>query len=122
MLGVPGQMDLEHYENRLRLVLGVAGYGIALEILTEAAINDGQISDEAIARYMTLPAMQSAPEDEGAVSVTDVMHVLLHDFYLEQSNGGYTFVSNLLRDWWRTRYGQHFVPVAKRGLKWERKL
>ena len=37
MLGIRGQMDLEHYESRLRMVLGDEGYRVALEMLTEAA-------------------------------------------------------------------------------------
>ena len=40
MLGVRGQLNLEHYESRLRVVLGSEGYRIALEILTEAAVID----------------------------------------------------------------------------------
>ena len=34
MLGVRGQMDMEHYEGRLKMVLGREGYRTALEILT----------------------------------------------------------------------------------------
>ena len=45
MLGARGQMDLEHYETRLRMVLGVEGYRVALEILTEAAVHGGLLSN-----------------------------------------------------------------------------
>ena len=38
LLGVRGQLHLEHYEGRLRMVLGDEGYGTALELLTEAAV------------------------------------------------------------------------------------
>ena len=35
LLSVRGQMDLQHYEGRLAMVLGRTGYPIALEMLTE---------------------------------------------------------------------------------------
>lgn len=117
MLGVPGQMDLEHYENRLKLVLGDAGYRVALEILTEAAINNGRISNVAIKEYAAAQKSQTPVEGVDFVSIEEVLYVLHHDFYLERRDGGYEFVSNLLRDWWRTRYGQPFVPIARRGQK-----
>ena len=41
MLGPRGQLNLEHYEGRLRMVLGDDDHPIAIELLTEAAINDG---------------------------------------------------------------------------------
>ena len=39
MLGVRGQLDLQHYEGRLEAILGRAGDLIALELLTAAAVN-----------------------------------------------------------------------------------
>ena len=39
MLGVRGQADLDHYESRLKLVLGPEGYRDALDLLTEAAVD-----------------------------------------------------------------------------------
>ena len=39
MLGVRGQVYLEHYQSRLRMVLGDDGYVVALELLTEAAVS-----------------------------------------------------------------------------------
>ena len=52
MLGVRGQMDLEHYESRLRMVIGDKGYLAALDILTEAAVNDGLLHSDAINQYL----------------------------------------------------------------------
>ena len=46
--------------------------------------------------------------------VDHVLHVLQHDGYLEPEDGGFRFVSGLLEDWWRGRYGQTFVPVFDR--------
>ena len=51
MLGPGGQLNLEHYEGRLRMVLGDDDYPIAIELLTEAAVNDGVLRGEAVDRY-----------------------------------------------------------------------
>ena len=99
MLGVRGQMDMEHYESRLRMVLGSEGCRIALELLTEAAVADGMLSDHAIARQRGRLAVEANPMEY-------VLHVLEHDGYLERHEGGYRFISGLLEDWWRTRYGK----------------
>ena len=50
LLSVRGQMDLQHYEGRLATVLGRSGYPVALEILTETAV-EGQLERETIDRY-----------------------------------------------------------------------
>ena len=99
MLGVRGQMDMEHYEGRLRMVLGSEGYRIALDLLTDAAVADGLLKDDAIDRQRTLQA------EANPVPVENVLHVLEHDGYLAKCGGGYRFISGLLEDWWRTRYG-----------------
>ena len=98
MLGVRGQMDMPHYEGRLRVVLGEEAYRVALEMLTEAAVGS-QLSDEAIARWRTPLAL------DDPMRVDDVLHVLEHDGYLARRDGGYRFTSGLLEDWWRVRYG-----------------
>ena len=99
MLGVRGQMDMEHYESRLKMVLGEEGCRIALEMLTEAAVNDGRLRDDAIDRRRESLAA-------GAESVEDILRTLEHDGYLERQDDGYRFVSGLLEDWWRVRYGR----------------
>ena len=117
MLGARGQMDLDHYEIRLKMVLGVEGYRVALDILTEAAINEGLLPFHAVARYREyFPDQVRTPtRDEAAlVPVEDVLHVLEHDGYLAREGDGYRFVSGLLEDWWRARHGEHFVPIRER--------
>ena len=99
MLGVRGQMDMAHYEGRLRMVLGDEAYRVAFEMLTEAAVAR-RLSDEAIARWRTPPALGDPTR------VDDVLHVLEHDGYLARQDGGYSFTSGLLEDWWRVRYGR----------------
>ena len=113
LLGVRGQVDLQHYEGRLEMVLGRAGYTVALEILTATAV-DGDISAETVDRYRSWFSTRDAQDGDGAPAVDHVLHVLQHDGYLEPKDGGYRFVSGLLEDWWRGRYGQRFVPVLDR--------
>ena len=104
MLSVRGQVDMQHYEGRLETVLGRTGYPIALEILTETAAR-GRLEDDTVDRYR---AHFAAGIEDGVPSVEDVLHVLEHDGYLEWQDSGYRFVSGLLEDWWRGRYGGNF--------------
>ena len=113
MLGVRGQVDLQHYENRLETVLGRAGYTIALELLTRTAVN-GHLDGGAIEECCTEFLFGEEKGGGGILSVEEVLHVLRHDGYLEPYGNGYRFVSGLLEDWWRGRYGQNFVPVGQR--------
>ena len=106
MLGVRGQMDLEHYQSRLRLVLGDEGYRIALVLLTEAAVSGGVLRNPSIDRYREYLAARTEDAEATLVLIEDVLHVLEHDVYLARHDDGYQFVSGLLEDWWRTRYGQ----------------
>ena len=104
MLSVRGQLDMQHYEGRLETVLGRTGYPIALEILTGTAVG-GRLEDDTVDRYR---AHFAAGIEDGVPSVEDVLHVLEHDGYLEWQDSGYRFVSGLLEDWWRGRYGGNF--------------
>ena len=70
---------------------------------------DGDAVDPVSRHYFALDAEEGA----GVPSVEDVLHVLQHDGYLERQDGGYRFVSGLLEDWWRSRYGENFVPVVE---------
>ena len=110
MLGVRGQVDLQHYEGRLETVLGRTGYTVALEILTATAVG-GSITAEMIDQYRSYWTARETQDEAHAFVVDHVLHVLQHDGYLEPGNGGYQFVSGLLEDWWRRRYGQRFVSL-----------
>ena len=112
MLGSHGQPDLDHYETRLRLVLGIRGYRMALDLLTEAAIQS-ELSHEAIRRYGLAPGPSEISEE---VSIEDILQVLEHDGYLERREDRYRFVSGLLEDWWRSRHGRWHVPILKREV------
>ena len=114
MLGVRGQLDLQHYEGRLEAILGRVGDLIALELLTAAAVN-GFLEDGLVERYRTYYSALDGEESAGVPDVDAVLHVLEHDGYLERRNGGYQFVSGLLEDWWLIRHGRYFVPVFGSG-------
>lgn len=112
-LGVRGQVDLEHYEGRLRMVLGVEAYTAALALLTEAAVNNGLLTHQAIRSYRA--ALASSGADD-AVAIEDVLYSLEHDGYLQRHTNGYQFVSGLLQDWWQARHGQYFIPIEDRSI------
>ena len=111
MLSVRGQVDLQHYENRLATVLGATGYPIALELLTETAVRQ-RLNDETLERYHEYFAAQGATGENGVPPVEAVLRVLLHDGYLERRDGSYRFVSGLLEDWWRGRHARNFVSIV----------
>ena len=48
--------------------------------------------------------------------VPDVLLLLEHDGYLARISAGYGFVSRLVEDWWRARFGLNFVPIGRRRL------
>ena len=117
MLSVRGQMDLQHYEDRLRTILGTAGYPVAMEILTAAAVG-GRLDGDVVDRYRAHFAAGAEDTEPGDPSVGDVLHVLHHDGYLEPQDGGYRFRSGLLEDWWRNRWGGGFrsvIDLARRS-------
>ena len=109
LLGARGQADLQHYQERLELVLGEASYITAHSLLTEAASNGGLLEHSAFDRC--LGEAGSTGENN---TVEYVLHVLEHDGYLEAVAGGYGFVSGLLEDWWRSRYVRRPSSVSRR--------
>ena len=112
LLSVRGQINLEHYEVRLKMVLGDEAYATALELLTEAAVNEGHLTDKAVQSYRD--ALESS--DAAAVAIEDVLYSLEHDGYLQRQADGYMFVSGLLEDWWRARHGRYFTPIEGRSI------
>ena len=116
MLGSHGQMVLDHYETRLRMVLGKRGYPMAIDMLTSAAVNEGRLSDLDVTWFQE--DAQARPE---SLPIEDVLHTLEHDGYLAREDGGYRFVSGLLEDWWRARHGRHAIAFHGRGQPKRRK-
>ena len=109
LLSVRGQRDLVHYEERLRMVLGDEGYTDALSLLSEAVVNGGLLTHPVVGLYRS----EADAKEEGD-TMADVLYVLQHDGYLEECEGGYSFVSGLLEDWWRARHGQQFTSITQR--------
>jgi hypothetical protein len=110
MLSVRGHAELVHYEERLRQVLEEKLYPIALDLLTEAAVV-GVLTPAAI----TALGAQLPPEDSMTSMERDrLLEVLEHDGYLQRCEGGFRFVSTLLHDWWKQRYGLFHTPIEDR--------
>ena len=80
-------------------------------MLTEAAVNEGVLRRDAIDQYREY---FQAEDEEEPIRVDEVLLTLEHDGYLAPRGDDFQFVSGLLEDWWRTRHGRHFVPVARR--------
>ncbi len=102
MLGVRGQIDLEHYDSRLKMILGREGYRTALEVLKLAAVEGGVLYGDCIDRFTE---HHPAAGEGDPIPIEDVLHVLEHDGYLARQGDRCRFVSGLLEDWWCTRYG-----------------
>lgn len=112
LLGMSGQVDLNHYETRLNLVLGQQGYRIACELLTDASVHEGMLHDESIKR---LANSVTTSHGDSSQAVRFVLRMLEHDGYLARHADGYRFVSGLMQDWWRKTHGAGFVPPAVRS-------
>ena len=115
MLSVHGQADLDHYESRLKLVLGPEGYRDALDLLTEAAVHAGVLRRGAIVRYGAWFRARAAADP---IPIDDVLRVLEHDGYLKPQGDDYRFVSGLLENWWHARHGRYFVPLERRSVQY----
>ena len=116
LLGASGQNDLVHYESRLKEALDEDAYSLAMEILAEAAV-EGSFSVDS-ERHLAL--LYESLTDSVRSRIAEVLDVLVHDGYLEKENGGYRFVSKLLKDWWETRFRDHHVALSKRDVRQSR--
>lgn len=111
MLGIRGHAELTTYEERLANVLAKEALPLALEILTEAAVGEC-LTPAALRRLEESYAFEGEPAGDAG---REILGVLEHDGYLVPGPKGYVFVSKLVRDWWRKRYGGLYVPVLQRG-------
>lgn len=111
MLGSRGHAELADYEERLMRVIGKDFIPLAVDLLTEAAVNGMLTSESAVA----LAKDDSNKEKDPLMSLRTVLGVLEHDGYLrENDDGGRVYCSNLVRDWWKRRFAMGFIPAAKR--------
>jgi hypothetical protein len=108
MLSIKGHVELSHYEERIEMVLGKELFPFALDLLTEAAVT-GHLSQSAI---------EILCNGHNRKNLGRVLEVLEHDGYLiKHKTKGYVFVSKLLKDWWKGRFGTNFIQASKRGIK-----
>ena len=121
MLGAGAEILLQYYDSRLKIVLGHGGHQVARRLLTEAAANDGLLRAADIDRYRESLAA-SAEAELGSAAIGEVLHVLEHDGYLRKEGDGYRFVSGLLEDWWRARYGRRRTSPPLTGTVSERQI
>ena len=108
MLAVRGQIDMDHYEERLKMVLGTDGYRVALELLAQAA-SEGSLRPESIDKYRS---MLDASQDAGAAALPFVLEVLVQDGYFTRQGEEFCFASGLLEDWQRSRKGLPINPLT----------
>lgn len=113
LLGASGQNDLVHYESRLNESLDNDAYALAMEILAEAALEASFTVDSELVLVEQYGGLMAGVESR----ISDVLDVLLHDGYLEEKNGEYRFPSNLLKDWWATRFRDHHIGLRTRDLR-----
>ena len=113
MLGAHGQMAMQHYEERLRTALGNKEYAIATDLLTQAAVNGGALTRNAVRKYVA--QLRARGNRDAAETIRDALYLLEHDGYLERQGDGYRFVSGLLEDWWLGQHGMFFTPIEDRS-------
>lgn len=111
MISIHATPALDHYPQKLRMILGGEQYGLAHELLTEAALADGGLEDVALWEHCR--HWLSAP-DRNESDVEDVLHLLAHDGYLVRDDDGYRFASGWLEAWWRKGHARQFKRVGDR--------
>ena len=110
MLGIQGHAELSHMEERLKIAFGMDLYPLALEIVTETAVTGSLDSRRAIMLCESYGVDRSSKD-----MLRDILEVLQHDGYLKQQGESFVFVSNLLCDWWKARFGFSYTPVSERS-------
>jgi hypothetical protein len=103
MLGPRGHAELDHLVERLNIVLDAERAELAFALLSETAVQ-GVLTPHAARLLVTEQTIRR-----------DLLGTLEHDGYLRLDEDGYRFVSMLVGDWWRTRFGFEYVPVEQRG-------
>ena len=113
MLSTRGHAELSTFEERLKMMVGESILPFVLDLLTEAAVV-GHLSPASIGIFRKEYDLDGP---EGTNKTREVLDILEHDGYLTQRPQGYTFVSHLLRDWWKRRFGSFgFVTASNRDV------
>lgn len=91
-------VDLPHWEQRLRKALGTAEYALAITLLTEASLHEPLSVPRALELCVEVP--------DPADALRGIPSTLEHDGYLaRRSDGGWYFPNRLLKTWWASEYG-----------------
>lgn len=112
MLSTKGHAELSTFEERLKMMVGTPILPFVLDLLTEAA-EVGQLTADAIA---VIQRDNGLTGKDAKNQTREVLEILEHDGYLQRGPDGYTFVSKLLRDWWKRRFGFGYAPALQRGV------
>ena len=88
---------LSHTIERLRKSLSESEYDFAKLILKNVAQNDSFTAKSEIVN------IKGEVNEDFRI---DVLDILKHDGYIVEEKEGYRFLSNVLRDWWRNKYGK----------------
>ena len=94
------------------MVLGPELTPLGLDFLTEAAVV-GSLTPEAAA---ILARFNGLDDGAGRESTREILGILEHDGYLKRPVKEYVFVSRLLKEWWKARFGFAYVPAADRSV------
>jgi len=113
MLSIRGHAELADLEERLRRVLGHDLATLALDLLTETAVK-GHLGENA-AKIIAAANAVLIKKDAGSM-MKQVLRVLEHDGYIRlDAENQYKFVSRLIRDWWKRRFGFGYIQAEDRG-------
>ncbi len=112
MLSTRGHAELSHLEERLKMVLGPELHPLALDLLSEAAVTS-HLTTEAAEILCQEYALESENRRSADI-LREILGILEHDGYLRKEGDAYKFVSKLLKDWWKARFGFSFLPACKR--------
>ncbi len=112
MLSIRGHAELRTYEERLEMVLSSDILPLTLEVLTEAAVAGKLTAEAAI-----VLSRDVAPNDiKPGEALREIIDILEHDGYLEKKKEGHVFISKLVRDWWKARFGYQYIAAADRKI------
>ena len=124
MLSSRGHAELSHFVERLEMVLHPGDLPLALDLLTQTAVTGALALDAILVlaaeyapdrpRRIGFVAGEGGAAAPGIGDVRDILDIFEHDGYLENKGDQYVFVSGLIRDWWKARFGFGFVEAAKR--------
>jgi hypothetical protein len=111
MLSTKGHAELSTFEERLEMMVGNDLLPFVLDLLTEAAVANG-LTHDAIDVHREEHELSGR---EGTEKTREVLQILEHDGYLRRESEQYVFISHLLRDWWKRRFGGFgFTPASDR--------